>query len=338
MTDMTPHNQLPGGRHLPVMIDEVLEALEPRDRETYVDGTFGDGGYSEAILQAADCKVLGIDRDPVAVERGRAIAARYNGRLAVVRGRFGDLDEILEAEKPGPINGVVLDLGVSSNQLDDAERGFSFRFDGPLDMRMGSDGQSAADIVNALDETALADIIYRYGEERKSRRIARAIIARRRETPILRTLELADIVSKAIGPTRPGQHAIHPATRTFQALRIYVNDELEELESGLSAAERALAPEGRLVVVSFHSLEDRCVKDFLRDRSGGAPRPSRHTPPVSLMQDSGASSFRLIHRKAVRPSEAEIARNPRSRSARLRAAIRTSAPALDRDRAKERKK
>ena len=331
MTGAMNHSALPGGRHVPVMIDEVLQNLAPRDRETYVDGTFGDGGYSEAILNAADCKVLGIDRDPVAVERGQAIAAKYNGRLAVVRGRFGDLDAILDREGPGPVHGVVLDLGVSSNQLDDPERGFSFRADGPLDMRMGSEGQSAADIVNAFDEAALADIIYRYGEERKSRRIAHAIIARRREQPISRTLELADIVSRAIGHPKPGQHDIHPATRTFQALRIYVNDELDELEQGLAAAERALAPEGRLVVVSFHSLEDRCVKEFLRGRSGGAPRPSRHTPPVSLMRGPVASSFRFISRKAVRPSEAEIARNPRARSARLRAAIRTDAPVHDRE-------
>ena len=228
---------MPGGRHVPVMIDEVLESLEPRDRETYVDGTFGDGGYSEAILNAADCKVLGIDRDPVAVERGRAIAAKYNGRLAVVRGRFGDLDcHSRPARSPArsmascsisafrPISSTMPSAGSRSASTVRSTCAWAPK------------GQSAADIVNALDEAALADIIYRYGEERKSRRIARAIIAHRRETPIRRTLELADIVSKAIGPHKPGQHAIHPATRTFQALRIYVNDELR------GAGKRPLAP------------------------------------------------------------------------------------------------
>lgn len=301
--------------HVPVLLDEVVAALAPHDGATYVDGTFGAGGYSKALLEAAQCRVVGIDRDPEAVARGAALAARYEGRLRVVEGRFGDMARFLGGEK---VAGVALDLGVSSPQLDDPERGFSFRADGPLDMRMGRDGKSAADLVNTESEEKLAEIIREYGEERFARRIARAIVARR---PIFRTGELAAIVRDAIPRRDPS--GIDPATRTFQALRIWVNDELGELDRGLAAAEAVLAPGGRLAVVSFHSLEDRRVKDFLRRRSGGAPRASRHVPAAP----TPAPTFWLLSKKPVEPSAEELRRNPRARSARLRAAERTSAPA-----------
>jgi 16S rRNA (cytosine1402-N4)-methyltransferase len=301
--------------HLPVLLDEVVAALAPRDGATYVDGTFGGGGYSTALLDAAQCRVVGIDRDPDAVARGAALAARYAGRLRLVEGRFGEMARLLGGEK---VAGVALDLGVSSPQLDDPGRGFSFRADGPLDMRMGRDGESAADLVNAASETQLADIIREYGEERFARRVARAIVARR---PFARTGELAETVRAAIPHRDPS--GIDPATRTFQALRIAVNDELGELDRGLAAAEEALAPGGRLAVVSFHSLEDRRVKDFLKRRSGAAPKGSRHLPAAA----APAPSFRLLTRKPVEPSAAELRRNPRARSARLRAAERTGATA-----------
>ncbi len=307
--------------HIPVMLAEVVAALAPRDGALYVDGTFGAGGYARAILDAADCRVVGIDRDPAAVARGRALEADYPGRLSVVQGRFGTMDRILAERGTGPADGVALDLGVSSPQLDEAERGFSFRFDGPLDMRMGPDGPTAADVVNTASESDLADIVHRLGEERFARRVARAIVAARAEAPILRTGRLADVVRAVVPKSRDG---IDPATRTFQALRLFVNDELGELARGLAAAERALAPGGRLAVVSFHSLEDRAVKAFLKERAEAPPAPSRHAPPVA--QPARAPSFRLLHRKPAAPSAAELANNPRARSARLRAAERTTAP------------
>lgn len=307
--------------HRPVMLAEVLEVLAPRDGAIYVDGTFGAGGYSEALLQAADCRVWGIDRDPRAMACGSAMAARFPGRLRVIEGRFGEMDRLLAAENAIPVDGVALDLGVSSPQLDEPERGFSFRFDGPLDMRMSGQGPSAADVVNSLSESDLADIIYRYGEERRSRAVARAIVAARAQQPITRTLQLAEIVRGAV---RGGGQDLDPATRTFQALRIYVNDELGELERGLHAAERILAPAGRLAVVSFHSLEDRAVKRFLRERSGRSPAPSRHQPAEAA---GLPASFAPLFAGARRPSASEIENNPRARSARLRAAERTQAPA-----------
>ncbi len=310
--------------HRPVLLDEVLEALAPRDGGVYVDGTFGAGGYSRAILDAADCAVWGIDRDPDAVALGAALADEYRGRLTVVGGRFGDMRALLGARGIDKVDGIALDVGVSSPQLDLAARGFSFRLDGPLDMRMEQAGISAADLVNAMPEGELADILFRYGEERASRRIARAIVSARRAGPITRTGELAEIVRHAAPPARPGPARIDPATRTFQALRIVVNDELGELARALAAAEALLAAGGRLVVVTFHSLEDREVKEFLRARSGAAPRGSRHLP------DEGAppeATFRLLHRQPIRPGAAETAINPRARSARLRAAERTAAPA-----------
>jgi 16S rRNA (cytosine1402-N4)-methyltransferase len=307
----------PDFAHTPVLLDEAVSALAPQDDGLYVDGTFGAGGYSRALLAAARCRVIGIDRDPRAVERAGAVTREHPGRFTVIEGRFGDMAALLGALGISAVSGIALDLGVSSAQLADARRGFSFRADGPLDMRMGSGGASAADIVNTLPESALANLIYIYGEERFARRVARAIVAARKTAPLTRTTELAQLV-RAVVPTSGG---IDPATRTFQALRMEVNDELGELDRALAAAERLLAPGGRLAIVSFHSLEDRKVKDFLRQRSAMAPQGSRHRPATPVR----APSFRLLTRKPVTPGAAELARNPRARSARLRAAERTDA-------------
>ena len=298
--------------HVPVMLDEVLEALNPRDGAHYVDGTFGGGGYSQAILEAADCRVLGIDRDPAAIARGQDLVRRFGGRLTLVEGEFGHMNDYVSET-----DGVVLDLGVSSFQFDQPERGFSFREDGPLDMRMSLSGMSAADFVNSADERTLARVIAEYGEEKNARRIARGILKAR---PVTGTAQLAAIVAEAKGPAAL-RLAIHPATRTFQALRIHVNDELGELTRGLDAALDILKPQGRLVVVSFHSLEDRIVKQFLNSRSTAAPRASRHAPETAAAKPL----FKLITSKARQPGEAEIARNPRARSARLRAGERLAA-------------
>jgi 16S rRNA (cytosine1402-N4)-methyltransferase len=308
--------------HQPVLLAEVLDALRPADGGFYVDGTFGRGGYAGAILDAARCTVLAIDRDPQAIEAGRPLADRHAGRLLLRHGRFGDMQRLVSAEVSA-VDGVTLDLGVSSPQLDDPARGFSFRGDGPLDMRMDpSDGSpSAADLVNRLPERELADLIFRLGEEHKSRRVARAICEARSIAPIERTAQLAEIVRRAVGRAADG---IDPATRTFQALRLAVNDELDELDRGLAAAERLLKPAGRLAVVAFHSLEDRAVKQFLRKRTGTEARPSRHAPVAA---PSSPASFRLLQTRAVRPGATEMAANPRARSARLRAAERTAAPA-----------
>jgi 16S rRNA (cytosine1402-N4)-methyltransferase len=307
--------------HVPVLLDAVLDVLAPRDGAVYVDGTFGGGGYSQALLAAAHCRVFGIDRDPEAVRRGRDLAEGHGGRLRVLEGRFGDMAQLLTLVSADPIAGIALDLGVSSTQLDTPSRGFSFRADGPLDMRMSGEGQSAADLVATLSEPQLAELIRDFGEERFARRVARAIMMARLRRPIRRTTELAEIVRAAIPKSEPGHD---PATRTFQALRIAVNDELGELDRGLAAAEQLLRPGGRLAIVSFHSLEDRRVKEFLRRRSEAAPRASRHQPPRA---GAPAPSFKLLSRRAIKPSAAEIAHNPRARAARLRAAERTaSAP------------
>jgi 16S rRNA (cytosine1402-N4)-methyltransferase len=295
------------------MLDEVLEMLAPKNGGRYIDGTFGGGGYSRAILEAADCSVLGIDRDPDAIARGQALVVQFGGRLTLVQAEFSRMDEFAE-----PSDGVVLDLGVSSFQFDEPARGFSFREDGPLDMRMAKSGPSAADFVNGADEKTLTDVIARYGEERHARRIARALIKAR---PLTRTAELAKIVSDTLGP-QAQRFAVHPATRTFQALRIHVNDELGELSRALEVASNLLRPQGRLAVVSFHSLEDRIVKQFLSARSTAAPRGSRHAPSQAR---GTAAQYRLLTTKPRTPGEAELARNPRARSARLRAAERLAA-------------
>ena len=311
-------------RHLPVLLNEVLTAIDPRDGAVYVDATFGAGGYSRALLEAARCTVWGIDRDPEAVVGAAPLVEEFSGRLTVIAGSFGAMESLLADHGVTRVDGVALDVGVSSMQIDAPERGFSFRHDGPLDMRMAKSGSSAADIVNSTEERDLATLIFTLGEERRSRRVARAIVAARRESPITRTGELAAIVRRVV---RPAADGLAPATRTFQALRIFVNDELGELERGLSAAERMLVAGGRLAVVTFHSLEDRCVKRFLAGRAGRAPRASRHAPPD--VGHEQAPSFSLLARRAARPTEAETAANPRSRSARLRTAVRLDAPAWE---------
>ena len=313
----------PAFSHDPVLIDEVIDALQPRDGGAYVDGTFGAGGYTRAILDTADCRVWAIDRDPDAVRNAATLVEEYAGRLTVIEGRFGDMVRILGDNGVTSVDGIALDLGVSSMQLDDPARGFSFRHDGPLDMRQGQYGRSAADLVNEAEESVLADIIYRYGEERQARRIARAIVAARADTPLTRTGQLADIVRDTY---RGGSRSkTDPATRTFQAIRIHVNDELGELERGLDAAEILLAPGGRLAMVSFHSLEDSIAKEFLRTRAGERPAGSRHLPAAE--PKNFEPSFRLTKRGTVKPSHEEERRNPRSRSARLRFAERTAVPA-----------
>ena len=306
------------------MLDEVLAQLGPREGGVYVDGTFGAGGYSAAILNAAACRVIAIDRDPDAVGAGQGLVKAHGGRLVLVEGRFGDMAAIVREQGIAAVDGVVIDIGVSSMQIDDAGRGFSFMRDGPLDMRMSQAGPTAADVVNKLTPEALSNIIYVYGEEPRSRAIARAIVAARSEAPITTTAALVKAVEKAVGRQRP-QDRTHPATRTFQALRIHVNGELDELVAALHAAEEILAPGGRLVAVTFHSLEDRIVKRFLAARAGKLPSASRHVPETA---QGPAPSFDLPFKGHLGASDAEIARNPRSRSAKLRAAIRTAAPPM----------
>jgi 16S rRNA (cytosine1402-N4)-methyltransferase len=304
-------------RHIPVLGRQAVEMLAPRDGGIYVDATFGAGGYSRAILDTAGTRVIGIDRDRTAISGGFELVDRSDGRLTLVEDRFSNLAEVCAAQGFDAVDGVVMDVGVSSMQLDEAERGFSFRLEGPLDMRMGHDGPTAADVIARASEADLANIIYIFGEERHSRGVARAIVAARKEAPVVTTRALADIVSKVVWP-KPGE--IHPATRTFQALRIFVNEELDELHLALSAAERVLKPGGRLAVVSFHSLEDRIVKNFLveRARAGGG---SRHLPEVA----QAAASFAILTKRPVIADDAEISANPRARSAKLRAAERTQA-------------
>jgi 16S rRNA (cytosine1402-N4)-methyltransferase len=303
--------------HVPVLLDEVIAGLAIAPGETHVDGTFGAGGYTRAILEKGAAKVYAFDRDPDAIQEGEALAASSGGRLTLVPERFSRMRQALADRNVEAVDGVALDIGVSSMQLDRAERGFSFQSDGPLDMRMGRDGPSAADFLNHAPEEEIADVIYRYGEEPKSRRIARAIVA---ERPIERTAQLAGIVRKALG-WRSGMKK-DPATRTFQAIRIHLNEELQELEGGLEAAEQVLRPGGRLAVVTFHSLEDRMVKRFLKERSGDVPSGSRHLPERSGSRPD--STFDAVA-KPVRAGEAEIKANPRARSATLRVARRTSA-------------
>jgi 16S rRNA (cytosine1402-N4)-methyltransferase len=289
-------------RHIPVMLSEVLAALQPRDGDIVVDGTFGTGGYARAILDTASCRVIAIDRDAEAFALAGALAEDFPGRLIAMLGRYSEMEALAESEGFKAVDGVVLDLGVSSMQLDQAERGFSFAQDGPLDMRMENEGPTAADLVNSLAESELADIIYVFGEERRSRAIAKAIVAKRAEAPITRTSELADIVIGVLGRKR--DEPKHPATRTFQAFRIYLNAELEELAQGLCAAERLLNAGGRLVVVTFHSLEDRIAKRFFAGRSAARPKGSRHLPDAG--GEEFAPSFQLINRRPLEPSNDEI--------------------------------
>ena len=308
-------------RHIPVLRDEVLNALAPRAGERILDGTFGAGGYTRALLAVPGTLVLALDRDPSAIAAGADLVATSEQRLRLVGARFSQAQAVATAEGFVPLDAFVLDIGVSSMQIDDGARGFSFRHDGPLDMRMGGDGPTAADIVNGTDETALADLIYRFGEERGSRRIARAIAYDRATTPFTSTRQLAEMIARVM-PTRPTE--IHPATRTFQALRIAVNDELGELPAALAAAERLLKAGGRLAVVTFHSLEDRIVKQFFAARSGRGVALSRRLPGEP---PADPPRFTVPRGQPVAPSAAECAANPRARSAKLRFAVRTDAPA-----------
>lgn len=308
--------------HIPVLVNEVVMGLAIVPGETLVDGTFGAGGYARALLAAGAGRVIGFDRDPDAIANGPSLVP--DPRLTLIHERFSQMDVALEERGLLPVDGVALDIGVSSMQLDQAERGFSFANDGPLDMRMSQSGETAAEFLNNADVAEIARVLRDYGEEPRARTVARAIVAAR---PLTRTAELAAAVRRALG-YRQGQKS-DPATRTFQAIRIHLNAELDELEQGLRAAERSLRPGGRLAVVTFHSLEDRIVKRFLRTRSGGDPAGSRHRP---VLKDGPAPSFEHVA-KPVSPSEAELARNPRARSARLRTAVRTGAPAWDQEKA-----
>ncbi len=319
--DMNPIAAGGPARHVPVLREEILAALAPHEGAIYLDATFGAGGYTQAILSIPGTKVLALDRDPTAVAAGQDLVAESGGRLGLERARFSELESIAQKHGIASFAGIVFDIGVSSMQLDEAARGFSFRHDGPLDMRMECEGRSAADLVNDAEEGELADIFYYFGEERAARRIAKAIVAARAQGPIATTGHLAEIITRAV-PGRPS--GIHPATRSFQALRIAVNDELGELVQGLLAAERVLDPGGRLVVVTFHSLEDRIVKQFFAARSGRGEAPSR---PLPGEPQRPAPTFALSGRQPIVASGAESERNPRARSAKLRFATRTAAPA-----------
>ena len=307
-------------RHLPVLIEEVMRFLAPGAPGIFIDGTFGAGGYSRAILSSG-AAVLAIDRDPTAIAGGAGLKDEAGERLTLVEGRFADLDQIARDHGHERVDGVVLDIGVSSMQIDDPARGFSFRGAGPLDMRMGGEGPSAADVVNTMEPKSLARVIAVLGEEKRSRAVATAIAAAREKGPITDTVELAEIVARAVG--RRATDKIDPATRTFQALRIYVNHELEELADAIAASERILDEGGRLVVVSFHSLEDRIVKRFLAERSAIRSGGSRHLPEMAVAEPT----FTLLTHGTVTAGENEIRANPRARSAKLRAARRTGAPA-----------
>lgn len=311
---MTQHTYPAHEGHFSVMLNEVMTYLDPQPNGIYVDGTFGGGGYSKAILSAAPCDVWGIDRDPDAIARGQEIQKQFPA-LHLLQGDFENIDTLLKSQNITQCDGIVLDLGVSSFQIDQAERGFSFRFDGPLDMRMSRTGKTAADLVNSLSETELADILFHYGEERFSRRIAKAIVNRRIEAPFETTQDLASLIQRTI-PTDKSK--INPATRSFQGLRIAVNNELEQIHTALNAALELLKPGGKLIVVSFHSLEDRIVKDIMNKAAGRVAKPSRYLP-LSLSPSQDITSFELLTTKPQRPSEQECHVNSRSRSARLRA-------------------
>jgi len=310
--------------HVPVLLDPILDAIQPVSG-IWLDGTFGAGGYSRALLEAGATRVLAVDRDPSVFQSAKSWAWEYGERLSLIEGQFGDLADLAAANGAAELDGVVLDIGVSSMQIDEADRGFSFQANGPLDMRMSKSGPSAADLVNGLEEAVLADILFQYGEERASRRIARHIVAARQTALISTTAQLVALIEEVLPRGKPGM--AHPATRSFQALRIAVNDELRQLVEGLFGAEQALRTGGVLAVVTFHSLEDRIVKRFLQARSGAAPKASRYQPE----QQSAPAQFERLTRKAIGPDAAELAANPRSRSAKLRLARRTDAPMGPRD-------
>jgi 16S rRNA (cytosine1402-N4)-methyltransferase len=318
-----------GLRHIPVLLAEVLDALQPREGSLIVDGTFGAGSYSRAFL-GRGARVIALDRDPAAVRAASALVAASEGRLRLVEARFGDLEAVAKDLGLAALDGVVLDIGVSWMQLDQPERGFSLRFDAPLDMRMSRMGRTAADLLREEEEETIADILFHFGEERAARRIARAIVADRETAPYVSTLKLARMIAR-VAPERPGE-LTHPATRTFQALRIAVNDELGELLRGLVAAERLLAPGGRLAVITFHSLEDRIVKQFLASRSGRGRAPSRLLPGEPAQAEP---TFEVARGQPIEPSEGEVSANPRSRSAKLRFAVRLKAAPRAPDRALE---
>lgn len=307
-------------KHIPVMVDPVMNTLAPNEKGTYIDGTFGAGGYTERILNQSHC-VIAFDRDPDAIARGAGLKKRYGDRLILIHGTYSTMDQEVKERNLGPIDGVVLDLGVSSPQLDEAHRGFSFQKEGPLDMRMSKIGKTAADVVNTLSEKDLADILWTYGDETKSRAIARAIVNTRKTAPLKTTTDLRDIVYSVCGRKKP-QDKTDPATKTFQAIRIYINDEMEELRKGLEAAKNVLAPQGRLVVVTFHSLEDRIVKNFIRNNSHNRPRASRYASSLLDVAASNDVVFVDFSKKAIPPSQEEIDRNPRARSAQLRWAVK----------------
>ncbi len=314
-----PSDQTPGrAPHIPVLLRPILDRCAPLSG-IWLDGTCGAGGYARGLLAAGAERVIGVDRDPLAIEMAQGWIGDYGDRLRLVQGTFSELDTYND----GPLDGVVLDLGVSSMQLDLAERGFSFQKDGPLDMRMSQSGDSAADLVNTAEEGHLADILYHYGEERASRRIARAIVEARARAPFTRTLQLAEVVSRCLPRPKPGQS--HPATRSFQAIRIAVNTEFAQLAQGLAAAERALKPGGLLAVVSFHSLEDRIVKRFFQIAAGQEANANRYAPATADIQ----ARFELVTKRAVAADEDEMAENPRARSAKLRIGRRTTAPAKE---------
>ncbi|MBU6448190.1 MAG: 16S rRNA (cytosine(1402)-N(4))-methyltransferase RsmH [Rhodospirillales bacterium] len=306
--------------HISVLQDEAVAELQPVDGGLYLDGTFGGGGYSRAILERAACSLYAIDRDPDAVARGDALSVAYPGRFEIMAGRIGELTNLLEARKVDALDGAVFDLGVSSYQIDDPSRGFSFRMDGPLDMRMGRDGRDAAEIVNLCPESDLADILFKYGDEKAARRIAKAVVERRKIQRFATTADLAGVIRSVVRPDKSG---IDPATRSFQALRIAVNEELTDIEAALEQAAALLKPGGRLVVVSFHSLEDRIVKHFFAERAGRMPAASRHDPAGLAL--ASAPLFKLVKKSPVLPGLAEIRANPRARSAKLRAIERLAA-------------
>jgi 16S rRNA (cytosine1402-N4)-methyltransferase len=299
--------------HIPVLRDEAVRMLVPVAGKIYLDGTFGGGGYARAILESADCRLIAVDRDPAAVARARALAVNYPGRLQICEGRISGVLDLLSAVGVGTLDGAVFDLGVSSYQIDDPARGFSFRYDGPLDMQMGGAEITAATLVNTVSESELADILYQFGEEKASRRIAKAIVERRRLQKFATTADLASVIR---GVVRADKSGIDPATRSFQALRIAVNDELGDVAAGLAQAASLLVPGGRLVVVSFHSLEDRIVKRFFAQAAGRMPSASRHDP--ASLQEASRPQFKLLTRNPVLPSAAEVKVNPRARSAKLR--------------------